>query len=112
MDHHDAVALIASAVGRGSGVWADLGAGTGTFTSALADLLVAGSRIYAVDRDARAVRTLRSLDRGDVKIIPVHADIASDNLGAALGDTPVDGVLLANALHFVPDAGDALRRIA
>ena len=74
MEHRDAVPLIAAAVGRGSGVWADLGAGTGTFTRALADLLAARSRIYAVDRDARAVRAVRSVKAGDVDIVPVYAD--------------------------------------
>lgn len=112
MDHRDAVALIADAVGRSGGVWADLGAGTGTFTRALSDLLAAGSRIYAVDRDARAVRALQSLDAHDVGIVPVRADLATSDLGAAFGVTELDGVLLANALHFVRDAEDTLRRIA
>ena len=34
------------------GTWADIGAGTGAFTLALADLLGPGARILAVDRDA------------------------------------------------------------
>lgn len=111
MEHRDAVSLIAAAVGRGSGVWADLGAGTGTFTRALADLLAVRSRIYAVDRDARAVRALRSVKAGNVDIVPVYADFESSDLAAALDGAVLDGVLLANALHFVHDADDVLRRI-
>lgn len=111
MDHRDAVALIEAAVGRGGGVWADLGAGTGTFTRALADLLSAGSRIYAVDRDARAVASLQSIHSRDVEVVAVRADFATSDLGTALGTTPLDGVLLANALHFVRDSAAVLRRI-
>jgi len=58
MDTRDAVALLAGAVPREAGTWADLGAGTGTFTRALVELLGATARIYAVDRDASAVATL------------------------------------------------------
>jgi SAM-dependent methyltransferase len=111
MEHRDAVALISAAVGRSSGVWADLGAGTGTFTRALAALLSAGSRIYAVDRDERAVAALRSLQVRGVEIIPVRADFATFDLRTALGATQLDGVLLANALHFVRNPDDVLRAI-
>jgi len=56
----DAQALIAGAVPRRAGVWADLGAGDGTFTQALARLLEPGSRIYAVDRDRAALAALEN----------------------------------------------------
>jgi SAM-dependent methyltransferase len=111
MEHRDAVTLIATAVGRSSGVWADLGAGTGTFTRALAALLSPGSSIYAVDKDERAVAALRSLHVRDVGIVPVRADFATFDLESALDATALDGVLLANALHFVPNADEVLRRI-
>ena len=56
MDHADHVALLRPAVWPGGGTWADIGAGEGAFTLALADLLGPGGRIVAVDRDARALR--------------------------------------------------------
>src|SRR5690348_3116034 len=50
MDAQEAERLIAPAVPAGPAVWADFGAGDGTFTRALAERLGPGSRIYAVDR--------------------------------------------------------------
>lgn len=65
MDVNDAVALIRNAVApsKGAAVWADLGAGTGTFTRALARILDAGSTIYAVDQDAKSIAALRQCSR-------------------------------------------------
>ena len=56
VDHADHVGLLRPAVEPG-GTWADIGAGEGAFTLALADLLGPGGRIVAVDRDAHALRT-------------------------------------------------------
>ena len=55
VDHADHVGLLRGAVEPG-GTWADVGAGSGAFTLALADLLGPGGRIVAVDRDAAALR--------------------------------------------------------
>ena len=57
MDHRDHVGLLREGVQRDGVVapratWADIGAGTGAFTLALADLLGPGARIVSVDRDA------------------------------------------------------------
>src|SRR5262245_4114906 len=56
----DAIALIRGAVTRPGGLWADLGAGSGMFTRALATLVGPGGTVYAVDNDPGA---LRELDR-------------------------------------------------
>ena len=60
MNHADLVALIRNGVTADGGRWADLGAGEGAFTFALADLLGLGAEITAVDRDAGALRRLAS----------------------------------------------------
>jgi trans-aconitate methyltransferase len=39
-------------------IWADLGCGDGTFTTALASLLAPDSVIHAVDKNRRALRQL------------------------------------------------------
>src|SRR6266487_4306815 len=76
MDSDDAVALLKAAIPREPGVWADLGAGTGTFTRALASLLP-GGRVYAVDQNARSLSKLNNhRQRGTATIIPVVADFA------------------------------------
>jgi SAM-dependent methyltransferase len=109
----DAVEMIRDAVGLSTGVWADLGAGTGTFTRALTELLGAGSTVYAVDGDARAVRALRELSSsrsGNVAVTAVHADFTRplELPGLVRGRAQLDGILLANALHFVRDAEGVL----
>ncbi len=58
MEQSDAVRLIGAAVPAGAATWADLGAGSGTFTLALASLLGPGGIVYAVDRDTDALRKL------------------------------------------------------
>lgn len=101
----DAIGLIARAIPREPGIWADLGAGSGTFTRALAQLLGPGGRIYAVDRQAGVVSELArrgSIDR--VEVIPVAADFSRAFELPGARATGLDGILLANALHFLPDA--------
>jgi len=109
MNTADAVEMIRDAVGVSAGVWADLGAGTGTFTRALTEVLGAGSTVYAVDADAGAVRALRELSSSSsrhVLVTAVNADFTRplELPGLARGRAQLDGILLANALHFVRDA--------
>jgi SAM-dependent methyltransferase len=109
MNISDASEMIRDAVGISAGVWADLGAGTGTFTRALAEVLGAGSTVYAVDGNARAVRALRELSSsssGNVLVTAVHADFTRplELPGLVRARAQLDGILLANALHFVRDA--------
>jgi SAM-dependent methyltransferase len=109
----EALELIAGAVPHGIGTWADLGAGEGTFTRTLIEQLGPGSRIYAVDRDRRALTMLeRWATKNRAPVIAVIADFTGP---FDLPDAPVaglDGVLLANALHFVRDPAPILERIA
>ena len=103
MDHADHVGLIRLGVeGATDGPWADLGAGTGAFTLALADLLGPGGRITAVDRDAgdlrenaRRVRAAFPFDRPEDPGGRLHAPPAAGPV------EPLAGVVMANALHFV-----------
>jgi SAM-dependent methyltransferase len=116
MDLRAAVALLAPALppaGPRGVVWADLGAGRGTFTRALVALLGARGHVYAVDRDPAAVAALARLpgNAGDAggarRVTAVRGDFAAPDAARALGLPALDGVLLANALHFVPAAEQA-----
>lgn len=85
--------------------WLELGCGTGTFTRALAELLPPGSTITAVDRDEDALRAIPATHNG-VRITTLNADVQDPLPG------PMDGVLLANVLHFVEGKEALLARIA
>ena len=103
MDSRDATKLIESAVPRGrGGTWADLGAGMGTFTNALADLLGANGHVYAVEEDpmrAAALDAVAARSGGERALITVvHSDFTKP-----LKLPRLDGALLANSLHYVPD---------
>lgn len=78
--------------------WADLGCGDGVFTRALASLLPPDSTIHAMDRDAAVLRALPAEAHG-VTIRPWTGDVTQIPwpFGA------VDGLLLANVLHYITD---------
>jgi ubiquinone/menaquinone biosynthesis C-methylase UbiE len=109
MKHDDHVHLIEQGIARGAGgVWADFGAGTGAFTLALRDVAGAEVEIVAVDRDPGSFRALRAemtrrfpgtrlrLLEGDVRAVPPLP--------------PLDGILAANVIHYVPEQAALLRR--
>lgn len=109
MDHHDHVRLIRDGVLGGGRVWADLGSGEGAFTLALADLLGPGGAIHTVDRDRRALEVqLRALERAfpAVTVTPLVADFTMP-----LDLPPLDGLVMANSLHFQRDQRAVLRLI-
>jgi len=98
VDHGDHVALLRGAV-RPGGTWADIGAGHGAFTLALADLLGPGGAILAVDRDAGA---LRDNERAVTARFPgVTLTTVTSDLREPLPLPPLDGLVAANSLHFV-----------
>ena len=99
MIHEDHVALIRGGVLGPGGEWADLGAGWGAFTLALADLIGPGGHIRAVDRDARALRDLESAMVARFPAVALET-IAAD-FSRPLPLPPLDGVVVANALHFL-----------
>jgi SAM-dependent methyltransferase len=109
----EAAALIRDAVVGVGPVWADLGAGGGVFTRALIELLGNGARVYAVDRDPGAVADLARWAREGTPVVSaVEADFTHTFELPELAGEKLDGLLLANALHFVKDAGAVLARLA
>jgi ubiquinone/menaquinone biosynthesis C-methylase UbiE len=113
VDHADHVALIRDGIaGPEDGAWADLGSGTGAFTLALADLLGPAGTIVSVDRDAGALREQERRMRArfpGARVTYLRADFEE-----ALALPPLDGLLMANALHFVrrEDQAALVRRLA
>jgi ubiquinone/menaquinone biosynthesis C-methylase UbiE len=96
----DARALISypSLAAGGPQTWADLGAGDGTFTVALASLLPSGSVVHAIDVDRGA---LKKVPRGGIGTgIVAHA---GDFTTFPWPFDALDGLLMANSLHYVAD---------
>jgi ubiquinone/menaquinone biosynthesis C-methylase UbiE len=109
MDHNDHIALLRQGIAGGGPVWADFGSGGGAFTLALADLLGPAGRIYSLDRDQNALeRQAQAMRRRfpDRQVEYRQADFAYP-----LGLPPLDGIVMANALHFTRDKAPVLRTI-
>jgi ubiquinone/menaquinone biosynthesis C-methylase UbiE len=104
MVHREAVSLIEAGVDQlhRTQTWIDLGAGSGTFTTALATLLGPGSTVYAVDKDKASLKRIEASRKG-ARIAVIPTDFVRDDLPVEWAD----GILAANALHFVADL-DAL----
>ncbi len=117
MQQHELVNLIREAVGTPAvphqpAVWADFGAGDGNFTRALRELIGEQATIYAVDRNGAALHSLRRQHDAGHPPDTLHTLTADFTLPLTL--PLLDGVLMANALHFVParDHGYTLKQIA
>ncbi len=101
MDQADLVGLLRGGVDAKGGNWADLGAGEGAFTLALADLLGPGAHITAVDRDTGALRRLGAEVGRRFPTTRVETLVADFRKTLPLAG--LDGVVMANSLHFVRD---------
>src|SRR5882672_4522481 len=86
-------------------IWADLGAGNGVFTHALSRLLVAGSMIYAVDMNSARMSSIRLWEQVTLKMIQ------SDFVLGAWKTEPLNGIMMANALHFVKEKENFLKKL-
>ena len=82
--------------------WADLGCGSGLFTTALAQLLPPGSTVYGIDTHP----TIRQ-QAAPTSIIPIRADFIKDPLDLPL----LDGILMANSLHYVKDKPALIQKL-
>jgi SAM-dependent methyltransferase len=102
MDHRDHVALIRGGVPSSGGTWADIGAGEGAFTLALADVLGPVARIVAVDRDAGALRANAEAMAWRFPGTGLTTLVA--DLEGPLDLPALDGLVAANSLHFIPRA--------
>ena len=109
MDHRDHVRLLREGVLGGGRSWADLGSGEGAFTLALADLLGPTGSIHTVDRDRGALQVQARALRDafpSVSVTPLVADFTMP-----LELPPLDGVVMANSLHFEHDKLAVLRLV-
>jgi len=98
MEHPDHVRLIEKGI-PGAGVWADLGSGRGAFTLALAELIGNEGEIHSVDMDRSALdeqgRRMSAMFPG------FQVRYLQANFTKTLQLPSLDGILMANSLHFV-----------
>jgi SAM-dependent methyltransferase len=110
MDHTDHVNLLKPAGLARGGLWADFGAGSGAFTLALSDLIGLGAEIYAIDKDraglGKLVRSHREHFGTSQNLHLFRADFTG-----ALSLPPLDGIVMANSLHYFKDKTKVLRHV-
>src|SRR4030095_466630 len=105
MEQMTAVRLIHAGVPRNEGsTWADLGCGEGLFTMALAMTIRTEFQLYAVDDNPRALKKIRPIPFVDLK--KIEANFEKDDLPFS----NLDGILMANSLHFVKDKASFLQK--
>ena len=109
MDHQDHVRLIRGGVEGGGNAWADLGSGEGAFTLALADLLGPTGSIQSIDRDRRALEVQARALRRTFPAVRVTTLVADFTRPLELA--PLDGIVMANSLHFQRDKSAVLRLV-
>ena len=101
MDHHDHVNLLRPGILESGGVWADFGSGRGAFTLALADLIGPEGLIFSVDKSQSA---LDQQQRALLNHFPqVETHYLKADFTRPVDLPPLDGVVVANALHFLRD---------
>ena len=110
MDHSDHVNLLRPADLSPGASFADLGAGSGAFTLALRELLGLSADIYAVDHERGRLAELERAYRARFGATD-HLHLISSDFTRALELPPLDGVLMANSLHFYRDKEKVLSHI-
>ena len=106
MQHEDHVRLLRDGVAARGGVWADLGSGGGAFTLALADLLGPTATITSIDKDRGALREQERAMRARFPGATVEYRVA--DFTKPLDLPPLDGLVMANSLHFVREKAPVL----
>lgn len=98
MNHADHVALIRDGIPQPGGTWADFGSGTGAFTLALAECIGPTGQIYSIDQKRDALQQQERVLNGRFPNLPVKYIVA--DYTKPLDLPPLDGLIMANALHF------------
>lgn len=109
MDHNDHVFLLRKGVPNPGGTWADFGSGAGAFTLALADLLGPTGTIYSVDKDRAALREQERAMRS--RFPGTTVSYITGDFTRPLELPPLDGIVMANSLHFLREKDTMLQLV-
>ena len=110
MDHNDHVNLLRPANLSQGGVYADFGAGSGAFTLALRELVGLDATIYAVDKDRSALRGLENAHRARFNTT-INLHLLPTDFSRSFDLPPLDGIVMANSLHYFKDKEKILRHV-
>jgi len=110
MDHTDHVNLLRPANLQQGGIYADFGAGSGAFTLALRELIGLDATIYAVDKDRVSLNQLDSAHRARFNTTRSLILLPKD-FSHVLDMPPLDGIVMANSLHFFKDKQRILQHV-
>ena len=89
----------------GATQWADLGCGAGFFTNVLSSFLTKGSSMHAVDTEASSLKKVRVAD--GIALTTHKVDFVKQPWPFAV----LDGILMANALHYVRDKDAFIQKL-
>lgn len=109
MNHSDHMTLLTRGILQSGGIWADLGAGSGAFTLALAQLLGQQSTIYVVDKNGSDLRRLKHAMKQQFSHTNLH--LLQSDFTDGLDLPPLDGIVMANSLHFLASKDEFLQKM-
>ncbi len=109
MDHKDHVNLLRGGIAETGGIWADLGSGGGAFTLALAEIIGAEAEIYSVDKDRGALKEQERAMKARFPAVTVH--YINADFTAPLKLPPLNGIVMANSLHFLRQKDPVLQMV-
>ena len=111
MDHQDHVGLLRDGITSLGGIWAEFGSGGGAFTLALAELIGPEGEIFSIDYDRAAlINQSRKFTRERYPHLPEIHYLYKD-YRQPISLPPLNGLLMANSLHFQEDKVPVLRLI-
>ena len=102
----EAIDLIRPAVIPTSGTWADIGAGTGVFTEALLEILDEG-KVIALDKSPHVLYKSKFENRNS----KIDLEIIEADFHLPLELPPLDGIIMANSLHYASDHKTVLKNV-
>jgi len=110
MNHNDHVNLLRPANFNQGGLYADFGAGSGAFTLALRELVGLDATIYAVDKDKSSLRELEKSHRARFNST-LNLILLPNDFSRPFDILPLDGIVMANSLHFFKDKETILKHV-
>lgn len=111
MDHTDHINLIRKGVPERGGIWAEFGSGRGAFTLALVELIGVNGEIYSVDKDRWALKTQADAIEKHIRQQKPRVHYLLADYTHPINLPPLDGLLMANSLHFQRDKRPILSAI-